>query len=98
MSNPGIKILLVDDSAIDRHNIGNYLKKWHFDFVAVDCGAAALKMLESNEPPSMALLDWLLPGIDGIELCRRIRAIASNGRYIYTVMLTAKNQKQDLLA
>jgi diguanylate cyclase (GGDEF)-like protein len=45
----------------------------------------------------MALLDWLLPGVDGIDLCRRIRARGGNGRYIYTVMLTAKNRKQDLL-
>jgi two-component system cell cycle response regulator len=43
------------------------------------------------------LLDWVLPGIDGIELCRRIRALGSNGTYIYTVMLTAKDRKQNLL-
>jgi diguanylate cyclase (GGDEF)-like protein len=45
----------------------------------------------------MALLDWLLPGMDGIELCRRIRARGGSGQYIYTVMLTAKSRKQDLL-
>jgi len=44
----------------------------------------------------MALLDWLLPGLDGIDICRRIRKLG-NGSYIYTVMLTSKNRKQDLL-
>ena len=44
----------------------------------------------------MALLDWLLPGLDGIDICRRIRKLG-NGTYIYTVMLTSKNRKQDLL-
>jgi diguanylate cyclase (GGDEF)-like protein len=92
-----MKILLVEDSAVDRHNIGSYLKEWHLDFIAVDSGTKAMQILESPNPPTMALLDWLLPGIDGIELCRRIRTLGANGRYIYTVMLTAKNRKQDLL-
>jgi diguanylate cyclase (GGDEF)-like protein len=92
-----MRILLVEDSAIDRHNIGSYLKEWHLDFTAVESGTKALKILEGPNPPTMALLDWLLPGVDGIDLCRRIRARGGNGRYIYTVMLTAKNRKQDLL-
>lgn len=97
VATPVMKILLVEDSAVDRHNIGSYLKEWHLDFTAVESGTKALKILESPNPPTMALLDWLLPGMDGIELCRRIRARGGNGRYIYTVMLTAKNRKQDLL-
>src|SRR6185312_14650254 len=43
------------------------------------------------------LLDWMLPGIDGLELCRKIRTLGVNGTYIYTVMLTARNKKADLL-
>jgi CheY-like chemotaxis protein len=77
-----MSILLVEDSAVDRHNIGGYLKEWHLEFNAVESGTKALKILESANPPTMALLDWLLPGIDGIELCRRIRARTGNGRYI----------------
>jgi two-component system cell cycle response regulator len=92
-----MKILLVEDSAIDRFKIGGYLKDWGLDFTAVETGTEAIKLLEDPEPPAMALLDWLLPGIDGIELCRRIRTLGTNGTYIYTVMLTAKNRKQDLL-
>ena len=97
VATPVMKILLVEDSAVDRHNIGSYLKEWHLDYSAVESGTKALKILEGPNPPTMALLDWLLPGMDGIEICRRIRARGGNGRYIYTVMLTAKNRKQDLL-
>jgi diguanylate cyclase (GGDEF)-like protein len=97
VATPVMKILLVEDSVVDRHNIGSYLKEWHLDFESVESGTKALKILESPNPPTMALLDWLLPGMDGIELCRRIRSRGGNGRYIYTVMLTAKNRKQDLL-
>jgi len=92
-----MRILLVEDSAIDRHQVGGYLTEWGMDYVAVADGLEAVKVLETPDPPSMALLDWLLPGLDGIDICRRIRALGANGTYIYTVMLTAKNRKQDLL-
>jgi two-component system cell cycle response regulator len=91
-----MKILLVEDSYIDRHKIGGYLTEWGLDHIAVGSGTEAVKLLEAPDPPTMALLDWLLPGMDGIDICRRIRKLG-NGTYIYTVMLTAKNRKQDLL-
>jgi two-component system, cell cycle response regulator len=92
-----MRILLVEDSVIDRRQVGGYLTKWGLDFVAVADGTDAVKLLEAPEPPSMVLLDWLLPGIDGIDICRRIRKFGAHAAYIYTVMLTAKNRKQDLL-
>ncbi len=92
-----MKILLVEDSAIDRFKIGAFLKEWGLEFTAVESGTAAAKALEQPDPPAMVLLDWQLPGIDGIELCRRIRILGTNQPYIYTVMLTAKNRKRDLL-
>lgn len=93
-----MRILLVEDSVIDRHQVGGYLTEWGLDYVAVADGIEALRVLESAEPPNMALLDWLLPGMDGIDICRRIRQLGADGKYIYTVMLTAKNRKQDLVA
>jgi two-component system cell cycle response regulator len=92
-----MKILLVEDSHIERHRIGGYLTEWGLEFVAVGNGTEAVKLLEGPEPPNMALLDWMLPGLDGIDVCRRIRTSGSGATYIYTVMLTAKNRKQDLL-
>jgi diguanylate cyclase (GGDEF)-like protein len=89
--------LLVEDSAIDRHQVGGYLKEWNLEFVAVKDGLEAWNYLQSTDPPNLVLLDWMLPGLDGIELSRRIRTLGNNGAYIYTVMLTAKDRKQDLL-
>jgi two-component system cell cycle response regulator len=89
-----MKILLVEDSYIERRKLGAYLTEWGFEYVAVGSGTEAVKILESPNPPDLALLDWLLPGLDGIDVLRRIRKI-SQGNYIYTVMLTAKAQKQD---
>lgn len=92
-----MRIMLVEDSAIERQQIGRYLKEWNLEFVAVEDGAEAWSRLQSPDAPSLVLLDWVLPGLDGIQLCKRIRALGANGTYIYTVMLTAKDRKQDLL-
>jgi diguanylate cyclase (GGDEF)-like protein len=92
-----MRILLVEDSAIDRRKMEGYLQDWGLDHIAVGTGTEAAEILAGPDPPTMALLDWVLPGLDGIELCRRIRSRGSQATYIYTVMLTAKNRKQDLL-
>lgn len=89
-----MKILLVEDSYIERRKIGDYLTEWGFEYVAVGSGTEAIKLLEAPDPPELTLLDWLLPGLDGIDVLRRIRKL-TQGNYIYTVMLTAKTQKQD---
>lgn len=92
-----MKILLVEDSAIDRHKVETCLKGWGMEYEAVGNGDEAAEILQRSDPPDMALLDWMLPGKDGIELCKLIRKISANGTYIYTVMLTSKSRKQDLL-
>ena len=92
-----MKILLVEDSYMERHKVGSYLAEWGFDYIAVGSGTEAVKVLEGPEPPHMALLDWMLPGLDGIDVCRRIRKMGTSVPYTYTVMMTAKNRKQDLL-
>ncbi len=92
-----MRILLVEDSAIERQQIGRYLEEWKLEFVAVKDGLEAWRCLQSPDAPNLVLLDWMLPGLDGIELSRRIRTLGANGAYIYTVMLTAKDKKQDLL-
>lgn len=92
-----MKILLVEDSRLERHKIGRYLTDWRLDSIAVESGTEAVALLEGPEPPNMVLLDWMLPDLDGIEVCRRIRTNGVRAPYIYIVMLTAKSLKQDLL-
>ena len=92
-----MKILLVEDSRLERHKIGRCLTDWRLDFVAVESGTEAIASLEGPEPPNMVLLDWMLPDLDGVDICRRTRANGARAPYIYIVMLTAKSLKQDLL-
>jgi two-component system, cell cycle response regulator len=92
-----VSILLVEDSVLERHQIGRHLEEWGLDFQAVGNGSEAWELLQKPDAPGLVLLDWMLPGLDGIELCRRIRTLGADGTYFYTVMLTAKDKKQDLL-
>jgi len=93
-----MKILLVEDSAIERYEVGRHLAEWGLDYVALGSGTDAVKLLEGPDAPNLVLLDWLLPGLDGVDVCRQTRKLERNGTYTYIVMLTAKNRKQDLLA
>lgn len=92
-----MRILVVEDSKLDQHRVTECLKGWHLEFTTVGDGAEAWSLLQNPNPPDLVLLDWMLPGIEGLELCRKIRTLGGNGTYIYTVMLTAKNKKADLL-
>ncbi len=92
-----MKILLVDDSKVDRLRVSECLEASGFDFVTAENGTDAWEILQAPDAPTFALLDWVMPGFDGIELCRRIRTLGSNRTYIYTVMLTAKDRKKNLL-
>jgi len=89
-----MKILLVEDSYIERRKLGAFLTDWGLEHVGVGSGNEAVKLLESN-PPDLIVLDWMLPGLDGIDVLRRVRKLTQGGNYIYTIMLTAKNQKKD---
>ena len=90
-----MKILLVEDSYIERRKIGAFLNDWGLEHLGVGSGTEAVKLLEAQDPPDLAVLDWMLPGLDGIDVLRRIRKLCQGGNYIYTIMLTAKNQKKD---
>jgi two-component system cell cycle response regulator len=92
-----MRILLAEDSPVYQHLIGGHLKEWGFDFELARDGAQAWKLLREPDAPMLALLDWVLPGLDGIEVCRNIRARGKAERYIYTVLLTGKSDKKDLI-
>ncbi len=90
-------ILLAEDSAFYRRMIAKHLEEWGFDFVDARDGKEAWKLLMQQDGPKLALLDWVLPEIEGIELCRRLRSRPEGSPYTYTVLLTAKNQQLEML-
>lgn len=92
-----MKILLAEDSPVYRHLISGHLKAWGFDLQVAKDGAAAWELLQAPDAPRLALLDWVLPKIEGIELCRRIRKSPAHSHYTYIVLLTGKDGKDDLV-
>jgi two-component system, cell cycle response regulator len=90
-------ILVAEDSPIYRRLIETHLKEWGFDYLCVKDGREAWKLLMKGDAPRLALLDWMLPEIDGIDLCRRLRERSGEAPYTYTILLTSKNRKADML-
>lgn len=92
-----MEILLAEDSAVYRHLITSHFKEWGFNLVCAHDGQEAWKVLTRPDGPRLALLDWVLPGMDGIELCRRLRCRPEGEPYTYVILLTGKSQKQEML-
>jgi diguanylate cyclase (GGDEF)-like protein len=92
-----VRILIADDEDGTRLKLETLLEKLGYEVVVARDGTEAWELLQRDDAPALALLDWLMPGLDGVEVCRRVRR---SGRltYVYIVMLTVKGQKQDLVA
>ena len=89
-------VLIADDDAISRMMLESCLKKWQLDVTTAKDGLYAWHEIQKKNAPSLIILDWMMPGISGIDLCRRIRARKSP-HYPYVVLLTSRDGKQDLV-
>ncbi len=91
-----MKIVVAEDDGMTRLALVKNLEKWGYDVIQVEDGIKALEILSAEDPPRLAILDWLMPGMEGIEICRRLRQ--SVGRpLIYTILLTIKKEKADIV-
>jgi two-component system, sensor histidine kinase and response regulator len=91
-----MKILIAEDEPKFRHLLGDILSRWGYDVVVAPDGNEAWMSLNSTDPPQLAILDWMMPGIDGVELCRKVRKEMPEP-YTYLILLTALNQEEDLV-
>ncbi len=91
-----MKILIADDSIVSRHLLEATLRKWGYDVVVACDGVEALDALQREDTPSLAILDWMMPGLTGPEVCSKIRQRAREP-YTYILLLTSKSQKEDLI-
>ena len=88
--------MIAEDSAVSRHLLHSTLKHWGYEVTAVADGDQAWKQFEAGDAPNLAILDWMMPGLTGPEVCRRIRN-RSHYVYPYLLLLTSRNEKQDLV-
>ena len=90
------RILIAEDDPVSRHMLKAFLFKWGYQVISANDGLEALRLLEGDDAPPLAVLDWMMPGMEGAEVCRRVRERKGHP-YIYILLLTARTQKGDLL-
>jgi two-component system cell cycle response regulator len=91
-----LKVLIVEDDPVTQRLLEVFLRKWGYDVHITSNGEEALEELIKPDSPNLILSDWMMPGIDGLELCRRIRAL-NRLDYVYFIILTAKGKKEDVV-
>ena len=91
-----MKILIAEDDPIARCVLETTLRKSGYEVTAVVDGQAAWQALQQEDAPRLAILDWMMPGMDGLDVCRALRA-SSSQPYVYVLMLTARGRKQDVI-
>ena len=91
------KVLVADDSPVYRHLVSQCLREWGFEVVLANDGREAWKIINQPASPTLVITDWVMPELNGVELCRKIRERSSAPEYVYTILLTSKDEKRDLL-
>jgi len=92
-----MRILIADDERVSRHLLENNLRAWGHDVVSVGDGLEALAALQGEGAPRLAILDWMMPGLDGIEVCRRLRECPATAP-TYVILLTTKRDRDDIVS
>ena len=91
-----MRILIAEDDPVLRRVLDLRLKAWGHEVVIAKDGAEAWAALQRDDAPRLAILDWMMPGTDGVEVCRRLRQRQSTTP-TYAILLTAKSSKEDVV-
>lgn len=94
-SPPSSRILVAEDHQVSRHLLERNLANWGFEVVTAENGLQAAAVLEREDAPPIAIIDWMMPKLDGLEVCARVRRNAQRP-YIYLILLTAKAQRDEI--
>ena len=91
-----MKILIAEDDQVTRSMLEHKLSKWGYDVISTADGDEAWKALQGADPPRLVLLDWIMPGIDGLEICKKLRQVKTKVP-TYVIILTARVDKKDIV-
>jgi DNA-binding response OmpR family regulator len=92
-----MQVLVAEDNPIFQVILEALLREWGYDVILVSKGEDAWKILQRKDGPQLAILDWFMPGMTGMEVCRRVRASVT-GRYVYMLLLTARSHSGDVVS
>ncbi len=91
-----MKILIAEDDQTSRWMLEAILRKWGYEVIAVCNGQDAWEVMQAENPPPLAIIDWIMPDMEGVEFCRKVREsvrIAST----YIILLTGKREKNEVI-
>lgn len=91
-----MKVLIADDGLTIRKLLEAYLTQWGYETVSASDGNEAWRLLQEPDSPSLVILDWLMPGMDGVEVCRKARQL-ERGKLFHIIILTALDSKGHLI-
>ena len=91
-----MKVLIAEDNAGFRQALERMLQKWGYEVVSASNGLQAWEILQTPDTPRVAILDWMMPELDGVEVCRRVRE-QNHEPYVYILLLTAKDSAEELV-
>jgi len=92
-----MRILIAEDDLVTARLLRALLDSWGFEVVTVTDGISALAVLQTPDAPRLAILDWMMPGLDGPEVCRRARAYRP-GVPMYLILVTSREARRDVVA
>jgi len=91
-----MKILIAEDEIVSSALLQSDLKLWGYDAIAVANGSEAMKVLSAPDAPELAIIDWLMPSVTGLEVCQRVREL-NKPIPAYIILVTARNRKEDII-
>ena len=93
---PAMRILIVEDELVSCEALKLNLESWGHQVEICRDGSEAWAALQKPDAPKLAILDWMMPEMDGVELCRRVRTL-EHGKSLYLILLTSKGSPEDLV-
>jgi two-component system cell cycle response regulator len=91
-----MKVLIAEDDVVSRRLLEAMLTRWGYELAVTRDGVEAWEVLQRTDTPSIAILDWMMPRMDGVEVCRKVRQRGQEP-YIYLLLLTTKGRKENII-
>ncbi|MBU0485862.1 MAG: response regulator [Proteobacteria bacterium] len=92
-----LKVLIAEDNAVVRKGLFNFLQKWGYEPIEAENGEEALIIIDRDPEIRLAILDWNLPKLNGMQVCHSIRELQSN-KYIYIIMFSSRKSPEEQIA
>ena len=92
-----MKVLIAEDDRVTLRQIQALIEKWGYEAISVADGTKAWQILEQPQAPPLVILDWMMPGLTGVEICRRLRETQAN-LLTYVILVTSRDNPKDIIA